>query len=123
MENDSKENVLEWTVDDFDDKVVDEVVEAKRFKQVRAWGGVHMSQSSQESPGEQHGDKDTGHTDDKDHVVNDWRHAQREAMSSKEEKQVWMQFEGKSRLWDIRCDEGGDEMGRRWREKNGMEGV
>ena len=47
-----------------------------------------MSQSGQESPGEQHGDKDIGHTDDKDHVVNDRRHAQREAMSSKEEKQV-----------------------------------
>ena len=36
MENDSKENVLEWTVDDFDEKVIDEVVEAKRFKQVSA---------------------------------------------------------------------------------------
>ena len=30
METDSKENVLEWTVDDFDEKVIDEVVEAKR---------------------------------------------------------------------------------------------
>ena len=44
-------------------------------------------------------------------------------MSSKEEKQVWMQFEGRSRPWDVRCDEGGDEMERRWREKNRMEGV
>ena len=77
MENDSKENVLEWTVDDFGEKFIDEVVEAKRFKQVRAWGDVHMSQSSQERPGEQHGDKDIGHTDDKDHVVNDRRHTER----------------------------------------------
>ena len=48
METDSKENVLEWTVDDFDKKVIDEVVEAKRFKNV-------MFQSGKESPGEQCG--------------------------------------------------------------------
>ena len=106
--------------DDFGEKITDEVVEAKRFKQVRAWGGVHMYQSSQERPGEQHRDKDIGRTDDKDHIVNNRTHTHREAMSSKVEKQVWMQFEGKSRPWDIRCDEGGDEMEKRWREKNGM---
>ena len=66
---------------------------------------------------------DVGQTDDKDYVVNDRRHAQREAKPSKEEKQVWMQFEGRSRLWDVRCDEGGDEMVRKWREEKRMEGV
>ena len=44
-------------------------------------------------------------------------------MSSKEEKQVWMQFEGKTKPWDVLCDEGGDEMERRWRENNRLEGV
>ena len=106
-------------MEDLDEKIIDEAVEAKRFKKVRAWGGVHMFQSGQERPGEQCGDKDIdiGRIDDKDHVVNDRRHAQREAMPSKEEKQVWMQFEGRSRLWYVRCDEGGDEMERRWRER------
>ena len=51
MENDSEENVSEWTVDDFGERITDEVDEAKRFKQVKAWGGVHMCQSSQERPG------------------------------------------------------------------------
>ena len=41
-------------------------------------------------------------------------------MASKARKQVWMQFEGKSRPWDFQCDEGGDEMVQRWREMNGM---
>ena len=34
-----------------------------------------------------------------------------------------MQFEGRTKPWDVLCDEGGDEMERRWREKNRMEGV
>ena len=106
-----------WMENDFGEKFT-EVVEAKRFKQVRAWGGVHMYQSIQERPGAQHRDKDIGRTDE--HIVNNWKHTQREAMASKVEKQVWMQFEGKSRPWDIRFDEGGDEMEKRGREMKGM---
>ena len=98
-DNDSGENVSEWTVDDVGEKITDEVDETKCFKQVRAWDGVHMCQSSQERPGGQH--RGPGH-------------------ASKAWKQVWMQFEGKSRPWDIQCGESGDEMGKRWREMNGM---
>ena len=34
-----------------------------------------------------------------------------------------MQFEGRTKPRDVLYGEGGDEMERRWREKNGMEGV
>ena len=123
-ETDVKENVLELEADDLDEKIINDGVKVKRFK-VRAWSGVHMSQSGQENPGAQCGDKDSdiGRIDDEERVVKDWRHTHREATSSKEEKQVWMQFKGRTRPWDVRCDEGGDEIERRWREKNRMEGV
>ena len=113
-ETDLKENVCELEADDLDEKIINDGVEAKRFK-VRAWGGVHMSQSGQENPGAQCGDKDSDirRIDDEECVVKDWRHTHREAMSSKEEKQVWMQFEGRWKPWDVLCDEGGDEMERR----------
>ena len=85
-ETDLKENVLELEADDLDEKIMNDGVEAKRFK-VRAWGGVHMSQSGQENPGAQCGDKDSDirRIDDEECVVKDWRHTHREAMSSKEE--------------------------------------
>ena len=74
-ENDLKENVLELEADDLDEKIINHGVEAKRFK-VRAWGGVHMSQSGQENPGAQCGDKDSDvrRIDNEECVVKDWRH-------------------------------------------------
>ena len=36
---------------------------------------------------------------------------------------MWMQFEGRTKPWDVLWDEGGDEMERRWRDKNRLEGV
>ena len=123
-ETDLKENVVELQADDLGEKIINDVVEAKRFM-VRAWGGVHMSQSGQEISGAQCDDKDSDirRIDNEECVVKDWRHTHEEAMSSKEEKQVWMQFEGRTKPWDVLYDEGGDEMERRWREKNRMEGV
>ena len=56
-ETDLKENVLELAADDIDGKMINDGVEAKRFK-VRAWGGVHRFQSGQEIPGAQCEDKD-----------------------------------------------------------------
>ena len=72
-------------------------------------------------------DEDIGRTDDKDHLPTNRSHARNVAVchvsqhaAGEARKQVWMQFEGKSRPWDIKCGESGEEMGRRWRETNGM---
>ena len=110
--------MLELAADDIEEKIINDGVEAKRFS-------VHMFQSGQEIPGAQCDDKDDDirRIDKEECVVKDWRHTREEAVSSKEEKQVWMQFEGRTKPWDVLYDEGGDEMERRWREKNRMEGV
>ena len=88
-ETNLKENVLELEADDLDEKIINDGVEVKRFK-VRAWGGVHMSQSGQESPGEQCGDKDIdiGQIDDEERVVKDWRHTQRSNVKQRGETGV-----------------------------------
>ena len=74
-ETDLKENVLELAADDLDEKIINDGVEAKRFK-VRAWCGVHMSQSGQEIPAAQCDDKDSDirRIDNEECVVKDWRH-------------------------------------------------
>ena len=46
-----------WTETDLNEKIINDGVEAKRFK-VRAWGSVHRFQSGQENPGAQCDDKD-----------------------------------------------------------------
>ena len=78
-ETDLKENVLELEADDLDEKIINDGVKVNRFK-VRAWGGVHMSQSGQENPGARCGDKDSdiGRIDDEECVVKDWRHTHTE---------------------------------------------
>ena len=86
---DLKENVLELEADDLDEKIINDGVKVKRFK-VRAWGGVHMSQSGQENPGAQCGDKDSdiGRIDDEERVVKDWRHTQRSNVKQRGETGV-----------------------------------
>ena len=122
-ETDLEENVLELEADDLDETIINDAVEAKCFK-VRAWGGVHMSQYGQENPGAHCGDKDSDieQIDDEECDVKDWRHTEKQCQA-KRRNQVWMQFEGRTKPWDVRWDEGGDEMERRWRDKNRMEGV
>ena len=77
-EIDLKENVLELAADDIVEKIINDGVEAKRFK-VRAWGGVHRFQSGQENPGAQCDDKDDDirRIDKEECVVKDWRHTRR----------------------------------------------
>ena len=110
-----------WTETDLNEKFINEGVETKRFK-VRGWGRVHRFPSVQENPGTRFDDKDDDirQTDREEFVLKDWRHTREEA---REGRQIWMQFGGRTKPWDVLCGEGGDEMERRWREKNGMEGV
>ena len=88
-ETDLEENVLELEADDLDEKIINDGVEAKRFE-VRAWGGVHMSQSGQENPGAHCGDKDSDieQIDDEECDVKDWRHTQRSNVKQRGETGV-----------------------------------
>ena len=102
-----------------DEKFINEGVETKRFK-VRGWGRVHRFPSVQENPGTRFDDRDDDirQTDREGFVLKDWRHTREEARQG---RQIWMQFEGRTKPWDVLYGDG--EMERRWREKNGMEGV
>ena len=108
-----------WTETDL--KFTNEGMETKRFK-VRGWGKVHRVSSVQENPGTRFDDRDDDmrQTDREGFVLKDWRHTREEA---REGRQIWMQFEGRTKPWDVLYSESGNEMERRWREKNGMEGV
>ena len=88
-ETDLKEHVLELEADDLDEKIINDGVKVKRFT-VRAWGGVHMSQSGQENPGAECGDKDSdiGRIDDEECAVKDRRHTQRSNVKQRGETGV-----------------------------------
>ena len=103
-----------------DSEFGNEGMKTKRFK-VRGWGKDHGVSSVQENPGTRFDDKDDDmRQTDREFVPKDWRHTREEA---REGRQIWMQFEGRTKPCDILYGENGDEIERRWRENNGMVGV
>ena len=94
----------------------DEGMKTKRFK-VRGWGKDHGVSSVQENPGTRFDDRDDMRQTDRGFVPKDWRHTREEA---REGRQIWMQFEGRTKPCDILYGDNGDEIERRWRENNGM---